>query len=232
MIRGQVKEGKLELTASIDGLFQVDGERLNQINLLDDIMIATRHGGTAVRKGDKLCGTRVIPLVIAEEKLRRAEEIGGNVPLLSLLPWKLKTAAVIATGSEIAAGRIADAFTPVVIRKLSAFGVETVRTAQPGDDMAAITREILAAKAGGAGLILCTGGMSVDPDDRTPGAIKASGAHIVAYGAPVLPGAMFLLGYFEDGTPVMGLPGCVMYAKSTIFDLVLPRIIAGVPITI
>ena len=231
MIRGQVKEGKLELTASIDGLFQVDGERLNQINLLDDIMIATRHGGTAVRKGDKLCGTRVIPLVIAEEKLRRAEEIGGNVPLLSLLPWKLKTAAVIATGSEIAAGRIADAFTPVVIRKLSAFGVETVRTAQPGDDMAAITREILAAKAGGAGLILCTGGMSVDPDDRTPGAIKASGAHIVAYGAPVLPGAMFLLGYFEDGTPVMGLPGCVMYAKSTIFDLVLPRIIAGVPIT-
>ena len=231
MIRGQVKEGKLELTASIDGLFQVDGERLNQINLLDDIMIATRHGGTAVRKGDKLCGTRVIPLVIAEEKLRRAEEIGGNVPLLSLLPWKLKTAAVIASGSEIAAGRIADAFTPVVIRKLSAFGVETVRTAQPGDDMAAITREILAAKAGGAGLILCTGGMSVDPDDRTPGAIKASGAHIVAYGAPVLPGAMFLLGYFEDGTPVMGLPGCVMYAKSTIFDLVLPRIIAGVPIT-
>lgn len=231
MIRGQVKEGKLELTASIDGLFQVDGERLNQINLLDDIMIATRHGGTAVRKGDKLCGTRVIPLVIAEEKLRRAEEIGGNVPLLSLLPWKLKTAAVIATGSEIAAGRIADAFTPVVIRKLSAFGVETVRTAQPGDDMAAITREILAAKAGGAGSILCTGGMSVDPDDRTPGAIKASGAHIVAYGAPVLPGAMFLLGYFEDGTPVMGLPGCVMYAKSTIFDLVLPRIIAGVPIT-
>ena len=231
MIRGQVKEGKLELTASIDGLFQVDGERLNQINLLDDIMIATRHGGTAVRKGDKLCGTRVIPLVIAEEKLRRAEEIGGNVPLLSLLPWKLKTAAVIATGSEIAAGRIADAFTPVVIRKLSAFGVETVRTAQPGDDMAAITREILAAKAGGAGLILCTGGMSVDPDDSTPGAIKASGAHIVAYGAPVLPGAMFLLGYFEDGTPVMGLPGCVMYAKSTIFDLVLPRIIAGVPIT-
>ncbi len=231
MIRGQVKEGKLELTASIDGLFQVDGERLNQINLLDDIMIATRHGGTAVRKGDKLCGTRVIPLVIAEEKLRRAEEIGGNVPLLSLLPWKLKTAAVIATGSEIAAGRIADAFTPVVIRKLSAFGVETVRTAQPGDDMAAITREILAAKADGAGLILCTGGMSVDPDDRTPGAIKASGAHIVAYGAPVLPGAMFLLGYFEDGTPVMGLPGCVMYAKSTIFDLVLPRIIAGVPIT-
>lgn len=97
--------------------------------------------------------------------------------------------------------------------------------------MAAITGEILSAKEAGIDLILCTGGMSVDPDDRTPGAIKASGAEIVTYGAPVLPGAMFLLGYFGDGTPVMGLPGCVMYAKSTVFDLVLPRIVAGVPVT-
>ena len=96
--------------------------------------------------------------------------------------------------------------------------------------METITQEILAAKSAGAGLILCTGGMSVDPDDRTPGAIRASGAEIAAYGAPVLPGAMFLLGYL-GGTPVMGLPGCVMYAKRTIFDLVLPRIAAGVPVT-
>ncbi len=231
MERGQVKEGKLELTASIDGLFRVDGARLNRINLLDGIIIATRHGGTAVRAGDKLCGTRVIPLVIEEEKLRAAEEIAGTAPLLELLPWKLKTAAVIATGSEIAKGLVEDAFTPVVAGKLSAYGIETVRTCKPGDDMDAITQEILAAKSAGAGLILCTGGMSVDPDDRTPGAIRASGAEIAAYGAPVLPGAMFLLGYFADGTPIMGLPGCVMYAKSTIFDLVLPRVAAGVPVT-
>ena len=75
--------------------------------------------------------------------------------------------------------------------------------------------------------ILCTGGMSVDPDDNTPGAIARSGARIVTYGAAVLPGAMFLLGYYEDGQPVMGLPGCVMYAKATIFDLILPRGAAG-----
>ena len=71
----------------------------------------------------------------------------------------------------------------------------------------------------------------MDPDDRTPGAIRRSGARIVTYGAPVLPGAMFLLGYYEDGTPVMGLPGCVMYAKATIFDLILPRVAAGVPVS-
>ena len=231
MTRSQVKEGKLELFAGMDGLFRVDSRRLDRINLLGDIMIATRHGNIAVKRGDKLCGTRVIPLVIEEEKLQTAETIAGGSPLLELLPWKLKTAAVIATGSEIAKGLIEDSFTPVVERKLSSFGIQTIRTCRPGDVMEDITWEILDAKAAGADLVLCTGGMSVDPDDRTPGAIKASGAKIVTYGAPVLPGAMFLLAYFADGTPVMGLPGCVMYAKSTIFDLVLPRIAAGVPVT-
>ncbi len=231
MVRSQVKEGKLELAAGVDGLFRVDSRRLNEINLLGDIMIATRHGDTAVRKGDKLCGTRVIPLVIEEEKLEKAEKIGGGRPLLELLPWKLKTAAVIVTGSEVAKGLVEDAFTPVVERKLSDYGIESVRVCKAGDDMEVITREILLARDAGVDLILCTGGMSVDPDDRTPGAIKASGAKVVAYGAPVLPGAMFLLAYFADGKPVMGLPGCVMYAKTTVFDLLLPRIAAGVTVS-
>ena len=231
MIRSQVKEGKLELTAAIDGLLRVDTRRLNQINLLEDIMIAARHGNRPVRRGDKLCGTRVIPLVIEEEKLAKAEAVGAGKPLLELLPWKLKTAAVIATGSEVAKGLIQDSFTPVVTGKLAEYGIETVRTCTPGDDMDAITREVLSAREAGVELILCTGGMSVDPDDRTPGAIRNSGARIVTYGAPVLPGAMFLLGYFEDGAPVMGLPGCVMYAGRTVFDLILPRVAAGVPVT-
>ncbi len=230
MERTEAKEGKIELTAAIDGLFQVDRRRLNAVNALEDIIIATRHGNTAVRKGGKLAGTRVIPLVIAEEKLRRAEEAAGSTPLLTLTPWKLKTAAVIATGNEVAKGLITDAFTPVVEAKLTAFGIRTVRRSTPGDDMDKITQEILAARNAGVDLILCTGGMSVDPDDRTPGAVRASGARIVSYGAPVLPGAMFLVSYLE-GVPVLGLPGCVMYAQSTIFDLLLPRIAAGVPIS-
>ena len=230
MERTEAKEGKIELTAAIDGLFQVDRRRLNAVNALEDIMIATRHGNTAVRKGGKLAGTRVIPLVIAEEKLRRAEEAAGSTPLLTLTPWKLKTAAVIATGNEVAKGLITDAFTPVVEAKLTAFGIRTVRRSTPGDDMDKITQEILAARNAGVDLILCTGGMSVDPDDRTPGAVRASGAWVVSYGAPVLPGAMFLVSYLE-GVPILGLPGCVMYAQSTIFDLLLPRIAAGVPIS-
>ena len=231
MVRGQVKEGKLELTAAIDGLFRVDAQRLNEINLLEDIMIATRHGNTVVKKGDKLCGTRVIPLVIEEEKLARAEKIGGETPLLELLPWKLKTAAVLTTGSEVAKGLIQDAFTPAVERKLAEYGIVMTEHRLVGDGMENIAAAIAEVRTMGVDMVICTGGMSVDPDDNTPGAIKRSGAEIVTYGAPVLPGAMFLLGYFEDGVPVMGLPGCVMYAKRTIFDLILPRIAAGVPAT-
>ena len=231
MDRSAVKEGKIELTAAADGLFRVDSARLNAVNALEDVMIATRHGGTAVRRGDKLAGMRVIPLVIEEEKLRRAEEAAGGKPLLELLPWKLNTAAIVTTGSEVAKGLIQDSFTPVVERKLAEFGIRAVERRLPGDDMEAVKNAILEVKAKRPDLILCTGGMSVDPDDNTPGAVKRSGARIVAYGAPVLPGAMFLLGYFEDGTPILGLPGCVMYAGRTIFDLVLPKLAAGVPVT-
>ena len=224
----EVKEGKVELIADKDGLFEVDTERLCAVNGIDELMIATRHTNTAVHPGDKLAGMRVIPLVIEEEKLERAEQTAGKRPLLRLTPWKLKTAAVITTGSEVAKGLIEDKFTPVVERKLAAFGIRMIRHVLTGDDPGRIREEIVKAHEDGMDLVLCTGGMSVDPDDRTPGAIARSGVKIVTYGAPTLPGVMFCLGYFEDGTPVAGLPGCVMYAKATIFDLVLPRIAAGV----
>jgi len=230
MAASSPKEGKIELTATSDGLFLVDTERLLGVNREDEVMIATRHGNTAVKKGDKLCGMRVIPLIIAEEKLKEAEEAAGPEPLLSLSPWKLRTAAVITTGSEVASGLIKDSFTPVLIQKLATYGVSVEFHAVVGDDMEKIVEAIRAAQNADVDMILCTGGMSVDPDDRTPGAIKAAGVRIVSYGAPVLPGAMLLVGYDDDNRPVIGLPGCVMYAKATVFDLLLPRIVAGVPI--
>ncbi len=231
MTRSEVKEGKIELKAACDGLFQVDSRRLIAVNSIEDIMIATRKGNTAVKKGDKLAGMRVIPLIIEEERLRAAEAAAGTAPLLKLLPYVKKTAAIVATGSEVKNGLIQDTFTPVVRDKLAAYGIETVSVLYSGDGVDNVANAIAEARQTGADLILCTGGMSVDPDDNTPGGIRQSGARIVTYGAPVLPGAMFLLGYFEDDTPIMGLPGCVMYAGTTIFDLALPRIAAGVEMT-
>lgn len=226
-----VKEGKIELVADVDGLFRVDAARLYAVNSVDEIMVATRHTNTAVRRGDKLAGTRVIPLVVAEARLREAEEAAGGAPLLELLPYVRKTAAIVTTGSEVFYGRIEDKFTPVVERKLAGFGIQVVYRAKAPDDRAQIVAAIGAARAAGAELVVCTGGMSVDPDDHTPLAIRNTGADVISYGAPVLPGAMFLVAYTGDGRPICGLPGCVMYAKRTIFDLALPRLLADVPIT-
>lgn len=228
MARSQVKEGKIELTAEIDGLFRVDTERLVAINSIDEIMIATRKGNMPVKAGDKLCGTRVIPLVIDGKKLDAVDEAAGSTPIMELLPYKLKKCGVITTGSEVAKGRIKDTFTPVVEAKLADFGIKMTEHVYCEDGLENIKNAIAEMRTKDVECIICTGGMSVDPDDCTPGAISASGARVVTYGAPVLPGAMFMLAYFEDGMPIMGLPGCVMYAGATIFDLALPRIAAGV----
>lgn len=228
MHQSEVKEGKIELSATCEGLFKVDSKRLQLVNGFGQMMIATRHGNTPVKKGDKLAGTRIIPLVIEKEKMYSIQELCGEEPILKLLPYKLKKAAVIATGSEVFTGRIKDTFTPVIEEKLAEYGVEVVFKQVLGDDPEAVTASIKTAiEEKGVELVCCTGGMSVDPDDRTPLAIKNTGAQIISYGAPVLPGAMFLLAYYGvNKVPVMGLPGCVMYSKRTIFDLVLPRVIA------
>lgn len=224
------KEGKIELTAKVDGMLSVDVDHLLAVNSLGEMMIATRHSYTPVRKDSKVAATRIIPLIIEKEKMEKARDVAGALPLVNIIPYQMKTAGLITTGSEVSKGLIQDTFSDVIVDKLKAYGIKVTQHSYPGDDEELITKTILDYKKNGVDLIICTGGMSVDPDDRTPGAIKKSGVDIVSYGAPVLPGAMFLLGYFDGGTPVLGLPGCVMYAKSTIFDIMLPRIAAGIKV--
>lgn len=225
------KEGKIELIAECDGLFIADTDRLFKINALGRMMIATLPSGIPVKKGDKLAGTRVIPLVIEKEAMEQAKALSGDAPLLRLLPFKPKKFGVVTTGNEVFHGRIKDTFTPVIMEKMAEYGCEPMGHEISDDNHERITSCIHKLLDEGAEMVLCTGGMSVDPDDRTPLAIKNAGANIVSYGAPVLPGAMFLLSYMEDGRAVCGLPGCVMYAKRTIFDIVLPFLLADEPVT-
>lgn len=231
MERSEVKEGKIEIKAAVDGVFKVDTDGLNKVNSIGKMMIATRHGNFPVKKGDKLAGTRIIPLVIEEEKMNYAKKISGNKPLLQILPFQKKRAVIITTGNEVYYGRIKDAFGPVIKEKLSEYNVEVLEQKIINDDAYLITEAIKQSIEDKANMIICTGGMSVDPDDTTPTAIKNTGAKLISYGAPVLPGAMFLLAYAKGNIPIMGLPGCVMYNKRTIFDLILPRIIADDVIT-
>lgn len=236
------KEGKIELKAACDGLLKVDHQAMKVVNGFGQMMIASRHGNFAVKQGDKLAGTRIIPLMIEEEKMETvrnlAMEATGGRPILQLKPFAHKKAGVVTTGNEVYYGRIQDTFTLVIEEKLKEFDTEIIAHETWNDDDKKVTEAILRMIGQGAELVVCTGGMSVDPDDKTPLAIKNTGARIVSYGAPVLPGAMFMLAYFqaqEEGAArtvtILGLPGCVMYAKRTIFDLVLPRIMADDEVT-
>ena len=228
------KEGKIELTAEYDGVLEVDVERLDNLNDLDDIAIATLPQHMPVKAGTKLAGMRVIPLVIAKEKMEQAKSAAGNTPLLELHPYKPMKVGIVTTGSEVYNGLIEDTFTPVIEAKLEKFGLKMDEHRLSDDGIECTLEKIRELIGLGMDMIICTGGMSVDPDDKTPAAIKATGAKIITYGAPVLPGAMFLLSYYEsDGRkiPILGLPGCVMYAATTIFDIVLPRLAAGIEVT-
>ncbi len=228
--RSEPVEGKINLRAGRSGLLKVDRERLARLNQIEKVMMATRHNNTPVREGEQVVGTRVIPLIIKEDEIRAVEEEVGSEPLLKIKAFQEKRTAVITTGSEVFAGRIGDKFTPIVREKLTGHGLQVIKTELAPDDREDIARRILTAIEGGAEMVVCTGGMSVDPDDLTPAAIAEISTEVITYGAPVLPGAMFMLAYRKD-IPLIGLPGCAMFSRTTVFDLILPRLAAGENIT-
>ena len=231
---GAPVEGKIELVADYPGVLLIDEDRVDNINDLNDMCIATLPQYYPVHKGEKVAGMRVIPLVIEKAKMAAAEELAGSKPLLRVAPYKPIKVGIITTGSEVYTKRIKDTFTPVIEAKFQHYGITPQEKRISNDDPAMTTAFIAELAELGMDIIICTGGMSVDPDDKTPLAIKNSGARIVTYGAPVLPGAMFLVSYLEHKgrtIAVLGLPGCVMYASTTIFDIALPRLIAGIEIT-
>ncbi len=219
-------EGKIELRAATDGLLKIDRERLFRLVSQDEIMFATIHENVVVRKGDKLAGTRIIPLFVAESVMQTAEKILEAGPLVEIVPLKNMKVGVVTTGSEVYNGIIEDAFGPVLVRKFGELGSSVEKQLFADDDDEMIAGCIRQLVDEGMDIIGITGGMSVDPDDRTPSGIRRAGGEVVSYGAPVLPGAMFMLSYIGD-IPVVGLPGCVMYSRTSIFDLIVPRLLAG-----
>lgn len=234
MERSEVKEGKIELRSTIRGLLKIDTGLLDKINSIGDMMIASRHSNTPVEPGDKLCGTRIIPLVINKDRMDAVRNICGEKKIFTILPYQDKMVGIVVTGSEVYRGIVKDAFGPVLKAKVEEFGGKILGKTITDDRPEHTTEAILKLIGQGADMVLVSGGMSVDPDDKTPLAIRSTGADVVSYGAPVLPGAMFLLSYYrKDGKdiPIAGLPGCVMYAKRTVFDLVLPRLMADDPVT-
>jgi molybdenum cofactor synthesis domain-containing protein len=226
----EIKEGKIDFIAEYDGLLKVDKEAIYKLNSIGEIALVSLHNNYPVKKGKKVAGTRVIPLVIEEGKIIKAEALSGNNKIIKVVPYIPKKIGIVTTGNEVYYGRIKDAFGPVIRKKAEEYGCEVLGQTILPDDCESIAISIENWVKLGADMIVCTGGMSVDPDDITPSAINKAGARIVTYGSPVLPGSMFLISYIEH-IPVLGLPGCVMYSRRTIFDLVFPRILAGEMLT-
>lgn len=220
------KEGKTNIKAKHRGLLKIDRNLLDEVNDLGDICLATIQGNRFIEKNGLIGGCRVIPLIINREKIHSVERIvKDQKPMVSVKPFHRLKTAVIVTGSEVYKGRIQDKFGPVIEKKIKAYESEIIYKEIVPDELEIIKETVFKCKAMGAELIIVTGGMSVDPDDKTPGAIKATGADIIAYGTPVLPGAMLLFAYL-DGIPVFGLPGCVMFSNTTAFDILLPKVFA------
>ncbi|GGC77608.1 molybdopterin-binding protein [Enterococcus wangshanyuanii] len=221
-----VSEGKIEVIATVDGLLKVDRETLFRLNAIPGIAAATLPTNQKISAGQKLAGTRIIPLEIDSATLVEAKQVVGETSILSLLPFEKVTIGIVTTGSEVYKGLIKDAFLPVIQEKLSEYRTAEIKFQEiVTDDPTQITQAINKMIEAGADIVFCTGGMSVDPDDRTPLAIRQTGAEIIAHGTPVLPGSMLLLAYL-DGKTIVGLPGGVLFSKQTVFDLLLPRIIA------
>lgn len=225
----EVKEGKIEIFADRDGLLKIDVETLIDINSIEEIVISTIKDNTVVKKGDKIAAAKVIPLTIKKEKLEEVEKL-VNEKLMKVVPIEGKTIGIVTTGSEVFYGRIKDASRSAIEKKLNRYNCKIVEQKILPDDLDQIKEAINYFIDKDVDVILCTGGMSVDADDLTPVAIKDIGSEIVSYGTPIFPGAMFLVSYKED-KPILGLPGGVIFSKTTTFDVLLPRILAGEKLT-
>ena len=224
-------EGRVNLSALCPGVLKVDAEALLRINSIEQIVFSTLHTNQQVSAGRIVAGTRIIPLVTEETRVLEVEKIcGESSPLVSVRPFRPLKVGIVTTGSEVYSGRIEDRFGPVLKTKFAELGSSVIGQVLVADDIEKTVAAIHGFLDQGAGLVAVTGGMSVDPDDLTPAAIRSAGGQVVTYGAPTFPGAMFMLAYVK-GVPVVGLPGCVMYVRASVFDLVVPRIVAGETLT-
>lgn len=224
-------EGKCNLVAARRGLLRIKKGALRSVNAVPEIVFATRHDFTPVEVGEVVAGTRVVPLAVRSERVETVEAACKKAGfILEVKPYRSVRAGIVTTGSEVFRGLIPDRFGPVVRSKLEAYGSQALGQTFCPDDPDKIASAIKRWVNFGADMVLVTGGMSVDPDDVTPSAIRLAGARVVGYGAPVLPGSMLMVAYLGR-VPVLGLPGCVMHDKATVFDLVLPRLLAGEKIT-
>jgi hypothetical protein len=223
-------EGKSTMTAESEGILKINTQGLAKINNIDDVIMATLKNNFPCTKGQIVAATRIIPLIISQEKMIRVEKYAQKFfPIICILPYRKMKIGALVTGSEIYEGLIKDEFDMYIGRKVKKYGSDVVQKIIVPDDAGRIAEAIETLRERGVDLIITTGGLSVDPDDVTRLGVQRSKAKIKFYGTPILPGAMFLFAML-DTIPILGLPACIYYHATTVFDLTFPRILAGDPL--
>lgn len=227
---GSISEGKIQLFADQDGMFRVDKALLAAVNRIGDITITTLPDHYPVKAGDRLASMRIVPLVTEERQIAEAEALCAGKQLYDLRPFKPLKVGIIITGSEIYHGRIKDKFERVARAKLAHYPAEILGVHVCDDELDMIVGAGRALLAEGTELLIFSGGMSVDPDDLTPSAIREMGAEIISYGVPSQPGNMTLVAYLDQAA-LLGVPGAAISRPTTMFDVLLPQIFCGDPLT-
>jgi len=225
-----IREGKINITAKEDGILKIDINTLNKINKIGEIILVTKYNNSYIKKGETVAATRVIPLLIEKSQLDEMKEIVKDRNVLTFKKIdKNKKLALITTGNEVYNGIIKDKSKEALLKKYRKYELNDMEQVFSPDDKDTIKKYIKMFE-NEKDIIMCTGGMSIDPDDVTPSAIRESNWEIVTYGTPVLPGAMFMLAYKGEKV-LIGLPGGVVFSEKTVFDVLLPRILANDRIT-
>jgi molybdenum cofactor synthesis domain-containing protein len=223
----QPKEGRVNIISPIHGLLKTDLALLKEINSIDNIVLAARHNNSVCQPGNIAAGTKIVPLLIEDEVLAGIEKLCAEKgPVFRILPFQKKKVGLVITGGEVFKGLIKDRFGSIIKTKVEALGSSIYRQTIVPDDEEIIGNTIKDMAGQGCDLIIVAGGLSVDPDDVTVEGVEKSGAEIISYGAPVMPGAMFLNARLGD-IPILGAPGAVIFRQTTIVDLILPRVLAG-----
>ncbi len=221
------REGKVNLTAEAAGLLVVDADRLEAFNLVPGVMCASRHTASVMSEKRVVAGTRAIPLYLSRAAFREAMSVLSDGPLFHIRPLRPAKVGILVTGTEVFLGQVEDRFIPIVRNKVESFGCTVVKTLIAPDDRKAIREGVKELLDAGTELLVTTAGLSVDPDDVTRQGLQDAGATELLYGAAILPGAMTLLARI-GAARVIGVPACGLFYRRTSFDLILPRLLAGI----
>ncbi|NLX84467.1 MAG: molybdopterin-binding protein [Synergistaceae bacterium] len=227
------EEGRCNLVATSSGILWYLAETVNRVNQDPDWVLSALAPHRPVLKGQTVAGFRIRPLVMEDYRVERAVAAVRGTGPFSILPFKNLKVGLITTGKEIVDKRVQDAFRPKLDEKLSRLSGCVIGQTFCTDSLEEIAEAINKFLDEGAKVIICTGGMSVDADDRTPGAIRSVCRKISFQGSPSLPGAMLMLGYAKspvDGedVAVIGAPACVAFDERTALDKLLPFVFAGI----